>query len=296
MSCSVSKEALLPAAARPVCLMPVGIRSLEVARLADVTPVMRRITLTGAELKEFTDSNGNFTAEFLSPNFDDDVRLLFPYPGEDTPVLPVIENGRVTFAPGRRPIARAYTVRRFDSGAGELDLDIILHGDGYASTWAKTVAIGDPIPVVGPGKTLPLPKDVNRSVLLGDDTAIPAIARFLEELAPNSEGEAFITVPNGDYIYPLTSPDLFEVHWLVAEPSKEKTERTLCAALQDRDLPAENLFVWVAGEQSEVQATRRYLVNERGIPRQAVSFTGYWRRGHCGLPAPEQADRSDSIH
>lgn len=129
--------------ARSVDLIHVGVRELQVTRADDVAVNLRRVTLTGPQLQEFADSEGNVTAPFSSPNFDDDIRLLFPYPGEQEPVLPVIKDGRVTFAPGRKPIARAYTVRNFRPETLELDVDVVLHGHGVASTWATSVSPGN---------------------------------------------------------------------------------------------------------------------------------------------------------
>ncbi|QPK79220.1 siderophore-interacting protein [Corynebacterium lizhenjunii] len=331
----------MPIPARVPRLLPVGVRRLQVAQLADVTPTIRRITLTGPQLQAFKDAGGNHVPAFTSENFDDDIRLLFPYPGEREPVLPVIKDGRVSFAPGRRPIARAYTVRRFDAAAGELDVDIILHGEafgtanaeggsnsegassanvssstkdledtgtangagGFAAAWARTVAVGDAMTVVGPGKTAPLPAEARRVLLLGDCTAIPAIARLLEELPADRQGTALISVPSRDYVFELARPAGFCVKWVVEANNTAGPHDAQAQFLHHLDAvpelagpdgpcddPSPDLFVWLAGEASLVQQTRRRLINHHGVARQAISFSGYWRRGHCGTPAPEPAD------
>ncbi|GAA2846180.1 siderophore-interacting protein [Leucobacter komagatae] len=270
--------------------MPVGVRPLRVSRLTEVTPMMRRITFTGAALDTQTDQAGNLTPAFSSPGFDDDIRLLFPYPGELTPVLPEIEHGRVTFAPGRRPIARAYTVRRFDPTTRELDIDIVLHGTGVASTWASTVSVGDVMYVVGPGKTVEPPSDADTLLVLGDDTAIPAVARLLEELPDRATGEVLLSVPGEEYRYELQAPAGVRVRWIYADALAAPSSSPLLTALQGLTLPRENLAVWVAGEQAEVREIRRFLVETWELPRAAISFTGYWKRGQSGVPVPDAPD------
>ncbi|MBL3682961.1 siderophore-interacting protein [Leucobacter aridicollis] len=280
----------MPVSARTVQLMPVGIRPLRVGRLTEVTSTMLRITLTGAALDAHTDQAGNVTPAFSSPGFDDDVRLLFPYPGDLTPVLPEIEHGRVTFAPGRRPIARAYTVRRFDPTTRELDIDIVLHGTGVASTWASTASVGDVMYVVGPGKTLDLPSGADNYLILGDDTAIPAVARLLEQLPERATGEVLLSVPGKEYRYELQAPAGVRVRWINADAVASPTRSPLLVALEATTLPRENLAVWVAGEQAEVREIRRFLVQTWELPRAAISFTGYWKRGQSGVPVPDASD------
>ncbi|UTX54290.1 siderophore-interacting protein [Leucobacter aridicollis] len=280
----------MPVSARTVQLMPVGIRPLRVSRLTEVTSTMLRITLTGAALDAHTDQAGNVTPAFSSPGFDDDVRLLFPYPGDLTPVLPEIEHGRVTFAPGRRPIARAYTVRRFDPTTRELDIDIVLHGTGVASTWASTASVGDVMYVVGPGKTVDLPSGADNYLILGDDTAIPAVARLLEELPKRATGEVLLSVPGKEYRYELQAPAGVRVRWINADAVASPTRSPLLVALEATTLPRENLAVWVAGEQAEVREIRRFLVQTWELPRAAISFTGYWKRGQSGVPVPDASD------
>lgn len=190
--------------ARPPTPVPVVLRELTVARNTGITPGMRRVTLTGAQLAAFTSADGTRWPAFASPGFDDDIRLLFPYPGESEPVLPVIEAGRVSFAEGRRPIARAYTVRRYDPVVRELDVDIVLHGDGTASNWAKTAVPGDRMHIAGPGKTRGLPAGTGRLLIAGDDTAIPAVARLLEELPGDARGQVLIDVEH-EWAHPGTA-------------------------------------------------------------------------------------------
>lgn len=266
--------------ARTLRLVPVALRQLAVRRVVDVTSGMKRITLSGSQLGEFTSPEGKPQPAFTSPGFDDDIRLLFPYPGESEPVLPVIEDGRVTFAEGRRPLARAYSVRRYNSQSRELDVDFVLHGHGVAADWARRTRPGDPIHIAGPGKTQSLPTGRDWFLVAGDDTAIPAISRLLEELPHDARGQVLIDVADADHRQELIAPEGIEISWI---PRHAGTRHPLLNAIQGLSWPGGEPFAWLAGEQAEVQKMRRFLVKERGVPKSDIDFTGYWKRGAAGL-------------
>ena len=103
-------------------------RCLQVLRVTELTPRMRRITLGGAELQGFT-----------SLGSDDHIKLLF---GETPEQQQAIEARKLGKDSGVRPTMREYTPRRIDLVANELDIDFVLHGDGPASTWAAQAAVG----------------------------------------------------------------------------------------------------------------------------------------------------------
>ncbi|MET0796790.1 MAG: siderophore-interacting protein [Rhodococcus sp. (in: high G+C Gram-positive bacteria)] len=178
----------MPRNTRPTTAYPVTLRELEVCRVADVTPGMRRVTLTGTQLETFTNADGHVEPAFTSTGFDDDIRLLFAYPGETDPVLPVMVDGSVTFAAGRRPLARAYTVRRYDPRTRELEVDFVVHGSGVATAWARGAGPGDRMHIAGPSVSQGLPEDCEHLLVVGDETALPAIARLLEGLPADARG------------------------------------------------------------------------------------------------------------
>ena len=150
----------MPRNTRPTTAYSVTLRELEVRRVTDVTPGMRRVTLTGAQLETFTKRRRLCRARLRQhTGFDDDLRLLFAYPGETDPVLPVIVDGTVTSQRGRRPLARAYTVRRYDPRTRELDVDFVVHGVGVATTWARDAGPGDRMHIAGPSVSQGLPED-----------------------------------------------------------------------------------------------------------------------------------------
>lgn len=149
-------------------------RRLQVLRVTELTPRMRRITLGGAELQGFT-----------SMGSDDHIKLLFAETPEQQQAIEARNLGKDG---GARPTMREYTPRRIDLVAHELDIDFVLHGDGPASTWAAQAAPGQTLDIAGPRASLVVPDIFDAYLLIGDETAIPAIGRRLEEFAGGPPG------------------------------------------------------------------------------------------------------------
>jgi hypothetical protein len=58
-----------------------------------------------------------------------------------------------------------------------------------------------------------------------------------------------------------------------------------------------SMFAWLAGEQAVVRDLRRYLIEERGVDKSDIDFTGYWRRAEVVAsdvdPAVPDLERND---
>ncbi|ORI14856.1 NADPH-dependent ferric siderophore reductase [Rhodococcus erythropolis] len=269
----------MPRNTRPTTAYPVTLRELEVHRVTEVTPGMRRVTLTGAQLDTFTNADGIAEPAFASTGFDDDIRLLFTYPGESDPVLPVMVDGSVTFAAGRRPLARAYTLRRYDPQTRELDVDFVVHGDGVATTWARDASPGDRMHIAGPSVSQGLPEDYEYLLAVGDETALPAIARLLEELPADTRGHVFVEIADSAHIQSVRELSGVSVTWLPREGAEPGTTSLLLDAVRAAEWPDGRVFAWLAGEQATVRSLRRHLIRDRGIAKTDIDFTGYWKRG-----------------
>jgi NADPH-dependent ferric siderophore reductase len=147
-------------------------RLLQVREVSRLTPKMVRVVVGGEAL-----------AGFISAAHDDHVKLFFPQPGHDKPVLPTpTPNGPVYPEGAPRPAARDYTPRRYDATANALTIDFVLHGVGPATTWAAQARPGQFLGVGGPRGSFIVPDDFDWYLLAGDETAIPAIGRRLQEL------------------------------------------------------------------------------------------------------------------
>jgi NADPH-dependent ferric siderophore reductase len=266
----------MPKNSRRITVHPIVLRQLVVARIVDVTPGLRRVTLAGDQLRSFASANGVVQPDFQSTGFDDDVRLVFPYPGADETVLPIQDDGHLDWPTDPRPLSRVYTVRRWDPAAGEVDVDFVRHGTGIGTTWAYRAQPGDRMHVAGPAASQAMP-EADWILAVGDDTALPAISRLLAELPANVRARVFVETSGADRIHSLSEREDVVVTWLVREPG-DATSRLL-GAVESLEWWDGTPFAWIAGEASVVKSVRRHLVGERGMPIADVEFTGYWRRG-----------------
>lgn len=280
---------------------PLVVRCVQVARVVDVTPRMRRITLTGAQLGAFTSGEheqpgheqpGHEQPAFATPAFDDHVKLIFAADGDVRSVLPKQLAHGIEWGPSLTRQGRDYTPRRFDSERLELDLDFVLHGDGPAAAWAQQAKPGDELWFAGPKSSTVVPADLGRVLLAGDETALPAIARFFEERPSNAPVHAVITVPDpaAKQRFALREDD--EVTWVIAEPGDpdalaEAVAEACGAAFADSADGAP--FVWAAAESRSLLAVRRFA-RAIGVPKSHTNITGYWhapqdRRSASGVGA-----------
>lgn len=246
---------------------PLKMRLLQVVRTEHVSPQLLRVTLGGAEL-----------ADFVSASFDDHVKVFFPVDGADKPVLPDVGPDGIAFPEGQpRPPARDYTPRRHDSAKQELDIEFVLHGDGPASTWAAQVRPGQYLGVGGPRGSFVVPTAFDWHLLVGDDTALPAVARRLEELGRGTRAIVVLEVGNAAAQIPLASRAQVDVHWLHRGDAPEGS--LLEAALRKITLPRGEGYAWAAGEAAAMKAVRQYLLTERGIDKKRIRASAYWKRG-----------------
>ncbi|WEK49840.1 MAG: siderophore-interacting protein [Candidatus Kaistia colombiensis] len=248
---------------------PLKIRRLTVTRTRYVTPTMIRVTVTGSDL-----------AGFESRSHDDHVKLFFARPGEDAPSLPTFgPNGPVFVEGAEKPISRDYTPRRYDATTGELDLDFAVHDAGPATAWAINATVGSVLHVAGPRGSMVVPDDFDWYLLVGDDTALPAIARRLEELRPEAKVTVIVEVGNRADEMPLPSRASVAIDWLHRGDAAPGEGGRLDAAVAAFSPPAGEGFAWVACESDTAKRLRRILVEDLGLPKRRVKASGYWKRG-----------------
>ncbi|MCY1397691.1 NADPH-dependent ferric-chelate reductase [Pseudomonas fluorescens] len=238
-------------------------RRLEVLRVVDLTPRMRRITLGGPEL-----------AGFVSLGTDDHVKLLFPQNAEQAAALETLVLGAGKDN-GPLPEMRDYTPRRYDLDALELDIDFVLHGDGPASTWAAQAQPGQFLHIGGPRGSMIVPDMFDSYLLIGDETALPAIARRLEGLAANRRALVIVEVENGKEQQVLESAAEVNVIWVLREGGKDH----LLSTVRQIQVPTGSLYAWVATESKVSRQIRRVLLDEHGLDEQFVKAVGYWKLG-----------------
>ncbi|NVZ60990.1 siderophore-interacting protein [Pseudomonas gingeri] len=235
-------------------------RRLEVLRVVDLTPRMRRITLGGPEL-----------AGFVSLGTDDHVKLMFPQNAAEQAALDAWVPGAKDN--GSLPAMRDYTPRRFDLAIGELDIDFVLHGDGPASTWAAQAAPGQFLDMGGPRGSMVVPDIFDSYLLIGDETALPAIARRLEGLAANRRALVVIEVENAAEQQPLHSPAQVEVIWV----RRDAPEQDLLQTVEHLSIPSGSLYAWVATEAALSRKVRKVLLGTHGLSEEFLKAVGYWK-------------------
>ena len=221
---------------------------------------MTRVILGGEELRGFSVDQPAAS-----------VRLLLPTTGELE--IPAWDGNEFLLGDGTRPIIRTLTPRRFVAETLELHLDVVLHGSGFASSWAETTHPGDIVAVSGPGRGYEIDPEATSFVLAGDETAIPAICQLLEHL-PDVPISVHISVTHPDAKVDLHRD--VDVRWHVASDSSD-SEEPLCGAIRATDLDP-GVRIWAGGEAAAMQRIRKYVFRDIGFPRSQAHVRGYWKR------------------
>lgn len=244
-------------------------RMLEVLEVHELTPRMRRVVLGGPEL-----------ADFVSLGATDHVKLFFPAPGQDVPVLPVLdEQGRGVPPAGGVLVRRDFTPRSYDPERGHLAIDFLLHGHGPASTWAASAAPGRLLGVGGPRGSRIVSPELDWYLLGGDETALPALGRWLEHLPAAARVIALAEVGDASDEFDIADGAAGRVTWLHRGAAQAGTTSLLADAVRSLDLPAGEGFAWFGAEASSLREVRRHLREDRGMELSRVDVSGYWKRG-----------------
>lgn len=247
-------------------------RRLEVIRVHDVTPNMRRIVLGGEELAGFA-----FHERAIGPY----VKLYIPTNSDSARDWPALADdlslGMLTS--DERPAIRTYTARAFDADKGELTIDFVDHGDtGPASYWARHAGTGD---VIGLGERgYREANGVDWYILAGDHTALPAIARSLEHLPRGSRGQAIISLPDEVDRQELQGPPGIDVVWLTEHPVSGLPR--LVDAVRRSPIPSSAYVFFFAGAEAKAaRALRAHARDVLGLPSDQRFILNYWRLGYA---------------
>lgn len=239
-----------------------------VLRTERLTPHMIRVVLGGEDLAGF--GAGAFTDHY--------VKLLFPQPGVEYPEPFDMERVRAEMPRDRWPSVRTYTVRAWDPEAVELTIDFVHHGDkGIAGPWAARVRPGEEIFFNGPGGAYAPSADAGWHLLVGDESALPAIAASLERIPDGVPARVFVEVAGPEEEQDLRASAGTEIVWL--HRNGGQVGDLLVEAVQKLDFPDGDVHAFVHGEANFVKALRRHLRVDRGLPMERLSISGYWRRG-----------------
>ncbi len=253
--------------------------------MADQTPRRRRTPRTGTVVRTTRPTphlvrvvlGGDGLAGFAPEHTDSYVKLLFPPPGASYAAPFDLDEVQERLPREQWPSTRTYTVRSWDAAAGELTVDVVVHGDeGVAGPWAVAARPGDTLQMFGPGGAYTPAADAGWHLLAGDETALPAISAALAALPAGARAEVFVEVAGPEEQQPLPGGPGVRVTWVRRGRAPGVA---LVAAVVGADLPGGDVHAFVHGEAGAVRELRRFLRSGLGVPRERMSVSGYWRLG-----------------
>ncbi|MGR6741226.1 siderophore-interacting protein [Microbacterium sp. F1-18] len=277
-----------------------GLVRLDVLRAERLTPHWMRVTFGRGDIDRF-----------VPLGYDQWFRLFLPLGGDEAlERIPAKANKLFGYLKylripeGERPVMRNYSVRAYrpagPSGGAEIDVDFVLHGSGPtagpASRWASQAHAGESVVIIDEGLRFNPERGVDRVLLVADETGAPAVASICASLPKTASGIALIEAPSRDDVLDFEAPPGIEVRWLVREPHAKPGSAALTALgeLGAGTLPAHPLHAFVVGEQSLPTTARRMLIADHGIPKEQISFVGYWRAGASSpTPRSQATDEHD---
>jgi NADPH-dependent ferric siderophore reductase len=222
-------------------------RRLTVRQVERLTSKMIRVRLGGDDLEGFT-----------SLGFDDHIKLFLD--GE----------------------MRDFTPRRHDARRNELLIDFAIHDAGPAAGWAVKAAPGTILEIGGPRGSFVIPTGLDSHLLIGDETALPAIGRRLEELPGTTRAVVVAEIDDEAERLSFESSAGFEVIWVYRRGAQAGSADALLEAVRGLSVPTQGCFIWIAAESKVARRLRQFFVEERGVAKGWVKAAGYWQRGAVG--------------
>ena len=256
------------------------IHSFTVVATDQIAPHIVRVVLGGNGFDTFEPSSfaDSYVKVVIVPSGVDVTGLPRPLTLDSFDGLP--EN--------QRPTVRTYTVRRADAQRREVSIDFVVHGDdGFAAPWAAKAQPGDPAYLMGPSGAYSPDPAADWHLFAADEAGLPAVSAALEALPPDAIGKVFIEIAGPEDEIALRAPESVAVNWvyrggradLVGEDRAGDNAPLIEAVTTAHWLPGQ-VQVFIHGEaQAVMHNLRPYIRQERGVPAQWASISGYWRRG-----------------
>lgn len=238
---------------------------LSLLRLTRIAPRMTRMVVGGPEVARF--HPGPFTDTY--------VRIVFPRPGVRYP--DDLDMRRICAELPRAdwPRTRTYTVRAFDPAAGELAIDFFDHGrPGLTPPWLAGLRPGDPVLLRDPRGLYRPGAAADWHLLVGDAVALPAIAVTLGAMRPGMRAKVIVEVADAADEQSLPTAADADIRWVHGSRGGCLTETVRSLTFDPGVVQA-----FVHGEGGAMKDLRRHLIQERGVARELLSISGYWRRG-----------------
>ncbi|WP_422774194.1 siderophore-interacting protein [Plantactinospora sp. WMMC1484] len=252
--------------------------TLTVQRRERVSPHFVRITVGGDDFRHLERSG-----------YDQAGRLFFGHPGHDQVVLPTSERWMLQFAfqsAAKRPRVRMYSIRRFRPEISAFDIEVVIHEGASnrpaapGTSWALEAEPGDEVGFLDEGYSYGPTPGATWQLLVGDESALPAILAILEQSTGELPAEAFLEVPADEDVRPkVAAPAGTRIHWLPRNDPSVRPGTLALQAVRDAQLRPGAFYTWTAGESALPTGLRRHLVNDRNVPKPDIAFLGYWKQG-----------------
>lgn len=223
-------------------------RRLTVRDAVSLTPHMRRLILGGEALEGFH-----------SPAADDHVKIFVPGP--------------------EGLVGRDYTPRRYDAATHALTIDFALHDAGPATAWARHAQPGDEVEIAGPRGSAIVPADFDWWWLIGDETALPAIGRRVEELPAGTPVTTVVAVPGPEDEQSVETGAAHRAVWIHRSAAAAADPAPFLAALRALPRPDGDGYIWIAAETHVARALRAWVLDDLGHPAAWMKASGYWTEG-----------------
>jgi NADPH-dependent ferric siderophore reductase len=247
--------------------------TLEVRRREFLSPGFASVALGGPVVRDL-----------VAVGVDQAVRLFFPREGQRALRMPTVSNEtwvvQLMLLPiSLRPWVRNLTIRRVRPADDEIDIEFALHGDSPLSSWVRGAEPGDQAGIFDIGTMYRLPEHARGRLLIGDESALPAVLSILETTPPSPATEVYLEVASAADIRSVQAPAGARVHWFSRDDEELRPGSLVLDAVRRASLPPGPFYTWVAGESRLATTVRRHLVDERGVSKRDISFFGYWRLG-----------------
>jgi len=133
------------------------------------------------------------------------------------------------------------------------------------------------VTITEPKGSFAMPDGAGWMLLVGDLTALPAMARIAETHAATIPTRIWADVPDLEELAGYL-PDGPETTWLSGTQLAEVVEAI--------DWPQGDGYFWMAGESAQMRSIRKFLMRERRLPATAYDVMGYWRAVVARQPRP----------
>ncbi|WP_121149178.1 siderophore-interacting protein [Microbacterium sp. AG1240] len=240
--------------------------TLQVIETIRLTPGLVRVVLGGEELVDFPDR----------PETDTYAKLFFPPAGSALRPPYDLAALRDEVAFDELPTVRTYTIRRVDRDRGVMEIDFVVHGDtGVAGPWAANAQPGDELTMSAPGGGFSPDPEVDSILLIGDESAIPAISAALESLHDDAQVTVLLEARSAEHRADLPDSPA-SVTWI--DEDHDAPGARLVDAVTALEWPVGRVQVFAHGERGAMKALRPIFV-ERGVDRSDLSLSAYWAAG-----------------